>query len=104
MLLPPTCRRLKVSSAHVVVRSGPGCKLVRCEPIKASVGAVIVVVVPPIADDLPGMGVAGEQVLVQGPVPQPCIEAFDETIPHRLAGGDVVPFDLPVLLPRQHGV
>jgi hypothetical protein len=68
------------------------------------VGAVIVVVVPPVSNDPPGMGVAGEQVLVQALVSQSSIEAFDEAILHWLARGNVVPFDLPVLLLRQHGV
>jgi hypothetical protein len=47
------------------------------------------------------MAQAGEQVLVEAFVPQATVEALDEAVLHRFAGSDVVPFDLPVLLPRQ---
>jgi hypothetical protein len=50
------------------------------------------------------MAQAGEQVLVQAFIPQSAIEGLDEAVLHGFAGRDVVPFDFPVLLPRQDRV
>lgn len=66
--------------------------------------AVMVVVVTPCRDQVTGMAQAGEQVLVEALVPQAAVEALDEAVLHGFAGCDVVPFDLPVLLPRQDRV
>ena len=49
-----------------MVLLGPGCKFVRGEPIEARVGSVEIVVGPPVFDDLSGVPVAGEQVLIEG--------------------------------------
>ena len=61
----------------------------------------MVVVVAPCRDQVAGVAQAGEQVLVQAFIPQTTVEALDEAVLHRFAGRDVVPFDLPVLLPCQ---
>jgi len=68
------------------------------------VRAVEIVVDPPLFDALAGITVAAEQVLVEALVPQPSVEAFHEAVLHRLAGRDVMPFDLPLFLPCEHGV
>ena len=64
-------------------------------------GSDRVVVPAPGRQDGPGMGERGEQGFVQAFVPEPAVEAFDEGVLGRLAGGDVVPFDPPVLAPAQ---
>ena len=48
-----------------MVLFGPGCKLIWREPIQARVRSLRVVVVSPVLNDLAGMVVTGEQVLVQ---------------------------------------
>ena len=58
-----------------------------------------IVVDPPVFDDLPRNAVAGKQMLVETFVPQPADEALYQTVLHRFAWGDVVPFNTPVLLP-----
>jgi len=63
-----------------------------------------VVVDPPFFDDLAGFVEIGEQLLVEALVTQPAVEAFDKPILHRLAGCDVVPLDLLLVLPGQYGV
>ena len=63
--------------------------------------AVMIVVVAPCRDQLAGMSQAGEQVLVEAFVPQSTVEALDKAVLHGPARRDVVPFDLPVLLPSQ---
>ena len=65
---------------------------------------VEIVVDPPFFDDLPGMAVAAEQMLVQALVPQPAVEAFHEAVLHRFSGRNVMPFDVAVLLPGEHGI
>ncbi len=50
------------------------------------------------------MAQAVEQVLVQQLVPHSSVEAFDEAVLHGLARRDIVPLDLPVLLPFQDGI
>lgn len=64
----------------------------------------MVVVVAPCRDQVAGMAQTGEQVLVQAFVPQAAVEALNEAVLHGFAGRDVVPFDLPVLLPCQDRV
>jgi hypothetical protein len=44
------------------------------------VRAVVVVVVAPCRDQVPGMAQAGEQVLVEAFVPQATVEALDEAV------------------------
>ena len=56
-------------------------------------GPVVIVVGFPCFDDVLGLSIAWEQVLVQALVAQPAIEGFNKTVLHWLAGGDVVPFD-----------
>ena len=65
---------------------------------------VVIVVVAPCRNQMAGMAQGWEQVLVQALVPQTAVEAFHEAVLHRLARRDVVPFDLAVLLPFEHGV
>lgn len=67
-------------------------------------GSVLVVVVPPVADDLAGMAIAGEQMLVEAFVSEPAVEAFDEAVLHWLARCDVVPLDAAFLLPLEHRI
>ena len=45
-------------------------------------GPGTVVVAPPGIDDPAGMGIAGEQMLVETLVTQPADEAFDEAVSH----------------------
>ena len=66
--------------------------------------SVGVVVDPPFFDDRPCLAEVGEHVLVETLVSQAAVEAFDEAILHRFAGGDVVPFDGVLLLPSQDGI
>jgi len=41
-----------------MVLIGPGCKLLRREPVEASIGPVGVIVAPPALDDSAGLAVA----------------------------------------------
>ena len=59
---------------------------------------------PPFFDDLACLGEVREQLLVEALVTQSAAEAFHEPILHRFAGGDVVPFDVMLLLPGQDGI
>lgn len=47
---------------------------------------------------------AFEEVFVQAFIPQPAVEAFDEAVLHRLAGGDEVPGHAAFPAPSEHGV
>ena len=67
-------------------------------------GSVLVIVLPPCADDLAGMTVAGEQMLVEALIPEPAIEALDEAVLHRLSRCDIVPLDAAILLPFKHRI
>ena len=40
---------------------GPGCKLLRCEPVEALMGPAVVMVVPTSCDELAGLAVTDEQ-------------------------------------------
>ena len=61
---------------------------------------VLVEVVTPSGNQIAGMAQAVEQVFIEAFVAHPAIEAFHEPILHWLARRDVVPVNLPVLLPR----
>lgn len=63
----------------------------------ARVGPVMVVILPPGAEHLPGMSHAGEDGLVETFVAEPGIEALDEPVLLGLARGDIVPFDQSLL-------
>ena len=63
--------------------------------------SIHIVVDPPFFDAVAGMLIAGEEPFVEALVAQPTIEAFHEAVLHRLARCDVVPFDLPILLPAR---
>src|SRR4051812_43249941 len=67
-------------------------------------GSVQIIVVPPVVDDLAGMAVAGEQVLVEAFVSEPPIEAFHEAVLHGFPRRDVMPFDAAILLPSEDGI
>ena len=67
-------------------------------------GSVCVVVVSAFFDDGSGMVVAAEDMLVETFVSQPSVEALHKAVLHGLAGRDVVPFNVAVFLPGQHGV
>ncbi len=62
--------------------------------------SVQIVVDPPIFNDVPGMAIASEQVLIEAFVPQAPIEAFNEAVLHRFARSDVVPCNAAVLRSR----
>ena len=64
--------------------------------IQGRMGTLGVVVRGPGSDHDPRMGQVAEHGLVEQLVAHSAVEAFDETILHRLARRDVVPFD-PVL-------
>lgn len=66
--------------------------------------AAQVIVVSPVFDSLPGMAVAGEQVLVEAFVAQASVEALHEAVLHWLARRNVMPVDGMVLLPFEDGV
>ena len=66
-------------------RSGPGCKLRWCEPVQARMWPLVVVVDPPRIDDPSGVGVVGEQMLVQAFIPRPAFHAL-RTFAALLAG------------------
>lgn len=67
-------------------------------------GAMVIVIVTPRRDQLPGVAQVGEQVLVETLVSQAAVEALDEAVLHGLSRRDVVPLDLPVFLPFQDGI
>lgn len=78
--------------------------LPRGEPVEARVWAMVIVVVAPSRDQIPGVAQVGEQMLVEALVAQTAVEAFHEAVLHGFARRDVVPLDLPFLLPSQDGV
>ena len=82
---------------------GACCKLRRCEPTKARVWSLGVVVDPPCFDDPSGLAKVREQVLVEAFVAQPAVERLDEAVLRRLAGSDVMPFHIAILLPSEDG-
>ncbi len=61
--------------------------------------AVMIIVVAPCRDYMAGMAQTVEQMLVEAFVAQAAIKALYQAILHGLAGRDVMPFDLPLLLP-----
>jgi hypothetical protein len=65
---------------------------------------MVIVIVTPGRDQLPGVAQVGEQVLVEALVAQAAIEALDEAVLHGLSRRDVVPLDLSVFLPTQDGI
>ncbi len=70
MTCSPVCPRSSVSPVDVVVHCGRGCKFVWGEPVEARVPSVQVVVDPPFFDDVAGVTMAAEQMLVDGRRPQ----------------------------------
>ena len=72
-------------------------------PAQFRVRSLPVVVLNPGSDLDPCVGKAHEQGLVQQFVAHAAVEAFDEAVLHRLAGGDVMPFDPTLLRPTQDG-
>ena len=65
-----------------MVLFGPGCKLIRREPVEARMGACRVVIVSPVLDDLSCMTVTGEQMFVQAFIAQASVKALDEAVLH----------------------
>lgn len=45
---------------------------------------------PPCLDDLAGIAIVGEEMLVEAFVPETAVDALDEAVLHRLARCDVV--------------
>ena len=66
--------------------------------------AVMVVVVAPCRNQMAGMAQGREQVLVEALIAEPTVEALNQAILHGLARRNVVPFDLAILLPCEHGI
>ena len=66
--------------------------------------AGVIVVVAPCRNQMAGMAQCREQVFVEAFIPQASVEALHEAVLHRFARRDVMPFDLAILLPIQHGV
>ena len=60
-----------------------------CEPVEARMRSVQIVVDPPVFNNVPGMAIAAEQMLVEAFISQSSIEAFDKSILHRLARGEI---------------
>ena len=87
-----------------MVRSGPGCKLLWCEPVNARSRSSQIVVFPPCLDDSPGVPITGRHVLVQAFITEASDEAFGESVLHRFAWRDEVPFDGALLAPTEHDV
>ncbi len=63
-----------------------------------------VVIGDPGCEQIAGMGEVAKQRLVQKLIPHPAVEAFDETVLHRLARRDVMPIDLVLSTPLQDRV
>ena len=55
-------------------------------------GSDTVVIHPPCLKNLPGMAQRGEQGLIEAFVPQPAIEAFNESVLLGLSRRDILPF------------
>ena len=60
-----------------------------------------VVIGDPGSDDLPSLVEIEKQALVEKLVAHPAIEGFDVAVLHRLAGSNVVPFDLMLFAPME---
>ena len=73
--------------------------LPRGEPVEARVWAVVIVVGAPCRNHAAGMAQRLEQVFVEAFFAHPPVEALDQAVLHWLAGRDVVPADLSLLLP-----
>ena len=69
-----------------MVRDGPGCIRVQCDPVEVRVGSLAVVVDPPVFGDPPRLSQAAEQRLVETFVPEPQVGALDEAFYCGLPG------------------
>src|SRR5690606_2424121 len=78
-----------------MVGSEPG----RRDTTATAVRSDLVVVAPPLADDLAGLGKRSEPVLVEALVAELAVEALDVAVLHRAAGLDQQVFDPMVLRP-----
>lgn len=87
-----------------MILSGPGYKLHWCKPVQARMWPFIIVVDTPVLNDLSGVVVTGEEMLVQTLIAQASIEAFHKTVLHGFAGLDIVPIHPTVLAPLENGV
>ena len=63
--------------------------------------AVVFVVVAPCRNHAEDMAQSREQHFVHAFLSHPAVEALDQTVLHRLAGCDIVPFDVLALLPLE---
>jgi hypothetical protein len=70
----PSCPHLQVGPVHIVVRIGPVCKFVWCEPVQSCVRSVLVVVVLPCFNNVLGVAVTVEDVFDQALVTQTTVE------------------------------
>ena len=85
-----------------MVDFGPGCKLNSFDLVEALGRSAEIVVDMLFLDDLPSIPLAAEQTFAETLIPKPSAEALDEAILHRLAWGDIVPFDTAMLLPGEY--
>jgi hypothetical protein len=69
------------------------CKLDRCQRSQAGVWANVIVVVAPGLDDRARFGEPEEKMFIEALVAKFAVEAFDESVLHRLAGLYVVSGD-----------
>lgn len=85
-----------------MVLDGPGCKLIRREPLEARVRSVVVEVITPFGNQLTCVAEGTERRLGQQLIAQPTDEARGERVLDRLARRNVVPGYVRLLLPAQH--
>ena len=58
--------------------------LPRSEPVEARVGAMVIVIVTPRRDQLPGVAQVCEQVLVEALISQAAVDGEDWTCPEKV--------------------
>lgn len=80
-----------------------GSELGRWDSTAAAVWANLVVVAPPVGDDLPGLGQRGEPVLIEALVPELAVEAVDVAVLHGFARLDQQVLDAMSLCPGNKG-
>ncbi len=65
----------------------------RALPPKSAVGAVAVIILPPLLDEVPGVCQGNENILVQAFISQPSVETFHETVIRGFSGPTVFQAD-----------
>jgi len=75
----------------------------RALPPKSAVGAVAVIILPPLLDEVPGVCQGNENILVQAFISQPSVETFHETVIRGFSGPTVFQADAMFLRPFIQG-